>query len=269
VTNELPLIGLIPAAGLAARLAPLPCSKELLPIGFTTTPDGPRPRPVCLYLLERLRRAGIERALIVLRQGKWDIPAYLGHGAQFGLSLGYLIMGLPHGSPYTLDQAYPFVRGCTVALGLPDIIFEPTDAYAHLLAHIRATGADLVLGLFPNDQPHTADMVELDEAGHVKQIVIKPPRSDLRYSWMICVWSPRFTEFLHTYLVEVERSRADPDPARRPQGEIFLGHVFQAAMRAGLLVSAVPFPEGTALDVGTPEHLRQAVWRYAGPAEGV
>lgn len=269
MTAELPVIGLIPAAGVSARLAPLPCSKELLPVGFMPSPSGPKPKPVCLYLLERMRLAGIARAFLVLRPGKWDIPAYLGHGAQLDMSLGYLIMNLPHGSPYTLDQAYPFAQGCLVALGFPDIIFEPKDAYAQLIARQRATGAAVVLGLFPTDQPHTTDMVALDETGRVVRIDVKPLTSDLAYTWMLCVWAPEFTEFLHGYLAEVEAQRAAPDPDQRPRREVFVGDAIQAAIDAGMAVDAVLFPEGSALDVGTPGNLVRAVRRYAAEAEGV
>lgn len=269
MSDELPIVGIIPAGGVSARLAPLPGSKELLPIGFMETPGGPRPKPVCLYLLERMRMAGIGRVFVVLRPGKWDIPAYLGHGEQLGMSFGYLIMNLPHGSPYTLDQAYPFARGCIVALGFPDIIFEPADAYARLLERLRETGAAVVLGLFPTDQPHTADMVAADAAGRVERVVVKPPQSDLAYTWMLAVWAPPFTEFLHAYLAEVEARRAGPDPALRPLREVFVGDVIQAAIDGGMHVDSVAFPAGSALDVGTPDNLVRAVRRYAAGAEGV
>lgn len=269
LTEELPLVGLIPAAGVSARLAPLPSSKELLTVGFINTPTGPRPKPVCLYLLERMRLAGVDRAFLVLRPGKWDLPAYLGHGEQLGMSLAYLIMNLPHGSPYTLDQAYPFARGCNVVLGFPDIIFEPADAYLHLLARMRATGADVVLGLFHTEQPHTTDMVAVDGAGRIERIDVKPPQSDLTYTWMLCVWGPRFTEFLHAHLTAVEARRADPDPARRPRREVYVGDVIQAAIEGGMHVDSVAFPAGSALDVGTPANLVRAVRHYANQVDGL
>lgn len=50
-----PLVALIPAGGISARLAPLPSSKELLPVGCLATEAGPRPKPVCLYLKVALR----------------------------------------------------------------------------------------------------------------------------------------------------------------------------------------------------------------------
>ena len=262
-----PVIGIMPAAGVSARLSHLPCSKELLPVGFVRTPEGPRPKPVCLHLLERMRTAGIERVFIVLRPGKWDIPAYLGHGAQLGMSLAYLIMDLPHGAPYTADQAYPFARDCLVALGFPDIVFDPLNAYTALIARQRATDADVVLGLFCTDQPHTADMVDVGQDGRVRRIDVKPAHSDLSHTWMLCVWAPRFTEFLHAHLLEHEQRRAGAGTV--PPSELHLGHVIEAAIGGGLRVEGVHFNAGTALDVGTPDNLVRAVRRYsAEPDEG-
>ncbi|MGH7410208.1 MAG: dTDP-glucose pyrophosphorylase, partial [Candidatus Methylomirabilis sp.] len=62
------VIGLLPAGGEARRLAPLPCSKELYPLGFRSVDEGRslRPKVACHYLLEKMRAAGITRAYIVL-----------------------------------------------------------------------------------------------------------------------------------------------------------------------------------------------------------
>ncbi len=105
------IIGLIPAAGRGTRIGPLPCSKEVYPVGFASTDGGRRvPKAVCQYLLEKMRVAGIVKAYVVLREGKWDIPASLGDGATAGMHLAYLMVGISFGVPFTLDQAYPFVR---------------------------------------------------------------------------------------------------------------------------------------------------------------
>jgi glucose-1-phosphate thymidylyltransferase len=85
-----------------------------------------------------MRLAGVTRAYIVLREGKWDIPAYLGDGTMLNMHLAYLMMRLPFGAPYTLDQAYPFVQDALVAFGFPDIIFQPDDAFVQLLARQAA-----------------------------------------------------------------------------------------------------------------------------------
>ena len=74
------LIGLVPAAGQASRLGPLPGSKELLPIGFRAGSAGPEPRVPFQELRTALRAGGVERAFVVLRPGKWDVPAHLVNG---------------------------------------------------------------------------------------------------------------------------------------------------------------------------------------------
>ena len=91
------IVGLIPAAGQARRLAPLPCSKEVFPVGFepVDAKGVGRPKPVCIFLLEKMAAAGAWKVYIVLRDGKWDIPSYLGDGSRYGLSLAYLMMRLP------------------------------------------------------------------------------------------------------------------------------------------------------------------------------
>jgi glucose-1-phosphate thymidylyltransferase len=81
---------------------------------------------------------------------------------------------------------------------------------------------------------------------------------------MLCVWGPRFTEHLHAHLAEVERRRADPDPERRPKREVFVGDVIIAAIEAGMHVDSVAFPDGWALDVGTPASFARAS-RMFGP----
>jgi len=81
--NQQKIVGLIPAAGKAERLAPLPCSKEIYPLGL----HGPqkkkdfRIRVVSEHLLESMQLAGIAKVFIILRKGKWDILQYLGNGS--------------------------------------------------------------------------------------------------------------------------------------------------------------------------------------------
>jgi glucose-1-phosphate thymidylyltransferase len=149
-----------------------------------------------------MRIAGIRKAYFILRPGKWDIPAYFGDGSPVDMNLAYLTLGLTHGVPFTIDQAYPFVRGRTVAFGFPDILFEGDAGFVNLLARQQAGNSDITLGLFPAyDVFSRQDRVDLDSAGNVREIVIQPDPK-LRYSWAIAVWSPNFTHFLHDYVEE-------------------------------------------------------------------
>ncbi|MHC4321749.1 MAG: nucleotidyltransferase family protein, partial [Planctomycetota bacterium] len=253
------IIGLIPAGGKGSRIAPLPCSKELYPIGFRTVDNNKnlRPKVISHYLLEKMRLADITKAYIILREGKWDIPSYFGDGKLLDMNLAYLIMDLPFGVPYTLDQAYPFIQDSLIALGFPDTICQPEDAYAKLIAKLEDSGADIVLGLFPASQPHKTDMVELDHNGNVRSIYIKPDKTQLFYAWEIAIWTPVFTKFMHDYVLS--RQKLYLSGNLKDQDELYVGDVIQAAIQDNMRVDSVLFKDGNCVDIGTPEDLLKAM----------
>ncbi len=252
------IVGLIPAAGHAARLGRMPCSKEICPVGYRMGDGGKATLIVAAeYLLEKFRAAGARKAFVVLREGKWDIPAYLGDGHRHGIQLAYLMRRQPFGTPFTIDAAYPFVRGAIVVFGFPDIVFDSSDAFVRLLERQAASGADVVLGLFPARRPEKMDMVELAEGGAVRAIVIKPERTRLRYTWIISAWTPVFSAFLHEHVADC---LATGDIAAGADGrELYVGDVVQAAIDAGLKIDAVVFDNASYIDIGTPEDLLEAI----------
>jgi len=199
-----------------------------------------------------MRLAGVTRAFIVLREGKWDIPAYLGDGTLCDMDLAYLLLGLPYGVPYTVDQAYGFVKDAVIAFGFPDIVFEPEDAFVQLLSRKAISGAAVVLGIFPADVPQKVDMVQIGEEGRVRQIVIKPERTNLRYTWGIAVWSPAFTHFMHNYLLQSKDSAVI-------QPELHMGDVFQAAISKGLMIEGLKVSDKPFIDIGTGDDLLRAI----------
>lgn len=259
-------VGLIPAAGHARRIQPLPCSKELIPIGFRKVAGGAadqtlRPKVVSHYLLESMRLAGARTVYMVIHPGKWDIPAYYKSGAMVAMSMAYVVTEYPYGAPFSLKQACPFLCDRTVLFGLPDILTTPKDVHRRLLEHQTRTRADLVLGLFPAKAPAKVDMVGFDAKGKIDRIVIKPSATDLTYAWITAVWGPGFTAFLDHYLDEVE-----PDVRRQwqaeasgPASEYYLGHVIQEALRGDLAVDHLIFDHGRYTDIGTPADLVAAM----------
>jgi len=253
------VIGLIPAAGWATRMGQLPFSKELYPVALKPTGDdpAPQPRPVCEFLLESLRSAGVSRILVIVRDGKWDIPRHLEDGSKFGLSIGHLIKEGKRGAPYTIDCAYPYVCDAVVAMGFPDMAFECPDGFRACLDRLGAGDVDVVLGLFPADHPELVDMVAPDRNGLVTDIAIKPAETDLTLCWGIAVWRPSFSDFLH-------RWAAGDEPASARLGEPYLGDALRAAMAAGLRVAAVQVSATPFVDVGTPAGLEKVL--HAGPA---
>ena len=257
------IVGLIPAAGRGKRIAPLPCSKELYPIGFRPDEHGDlRPEVASAHLLDKFRHAGIDRTFIILRDGKWDIPAYYGDGRALGLNLAYVVIDGSIGPPDTLDRAYPFIANQTIVFGFPDILFGPDDVFVRLLEELRRTGSDIVLGCFPGDDVRQLDMLDIDERGRIRSIDLKPQSSSLRFTWVCAVWLPAFTRFMHDH-VERERARHAQNALAfqgiDPQGDLPVGAVIRAAIEQGLSVHGLTFPDQRFIDIGTPENLIRAL----------
>jgi glucose-1-phosphate thymidylyltransferase len=267
--TQLPLLGLIPAGGFGRRLAPLPCSKEILPLGFYNSSEKgeARPKVACHYLLDSMCEAGVQKAFVVLGPGKWDIPAYFGNGKAVGIHLAYLIRDLPFGVPFTLDCAFPFIDNCNIAYGFPDILIRPKSAFRKIADKQRVTKADLVLGLFPTEHLHKWDLVELGKSGMVQRIAPRPHKGTAGYTWCIAVWAPSFSQFLHRFIGDELETRQDVE-AFKCKDEIDLGTVFQAAIDRGLSVEHVQFKEGFCLDIGTPEDLKRALHLHFGMSKG-
>jgi glucose-1-phosphate thymidylyltransferase len=256
------VVAVLPAAGRSRRLGPLPCSKELIPVGFGSIGELPevRPKVASHYLLECLRRAVIQKAYIVIRQGKWDIPAYWGDGKLLEMDLAYLVIVGSNGPPDTIDRAYPFVKDKIVAFGFPDILFRPKDVFIKLLARLNRSHADVVLGLFPAHDTRAMDMVDLDKNNQVRGIQLKPRTTRLKYAWLTAVWSPAFSEFLHDFLRTMgAREKILGNRRIDPQGDIPVGAVLRAAIRAKLKVEGVVFQTGRYIDIGTPKALALAL----------
>ena len=253
----------MPAGGLATRVSPLPCSKEIYPVGFhiADNKDSLRPKVVCHYMLEKMRSAHVNKVFIILRKGKWDIPEYLGSGGFLDMHLSYLLLDLPYGVPYTLDQAYPFVKNSTIAFGFPDIIFHPGDAFVQLTTKLVESNAEIVLGLFPASRPEYVDMVELGDDGSVHGIHIKPPHTHLRYTWIIAVWTPVFTRFMHKYVMAHAKDvlLKETENKNINQHELYVGNVIQVAIKSAIQVETVIFEDGEYIDVGTSDGLIKSV----------
>lgn len=265
-SSERQVVGLVPAAGSGKRIAPLPCSKELFPIGFLRSEGNSeaRAKVVSHYLLDKFKNAGITTAYIVLREGKWDIPAYFGDGAMLDMHLAYVVISDSCGPPDTLDRAYPFVQNKFIAFGFPDILFTPDDVFGQLLQRQLSTNADVMLGLYPAHDHRLMDMIRVDAGGRVTELVLKPAQTDLHYAWVCAVWAPTFTQFLHDFVLSDEARQYQREGGHRidPQGDLPVGAVIQAAIRQGIRVDGVTFPAGTYIDIGTPGDLAKALRMY-------
>ncbi|SHE35805.1 glucose-1-phosphate thymidylyltransferase [Fodinibius roseus] len=248
------IVGVIPAAGYARRISPLPCSKEIYPI---VQPDGSC-RAAASYLMENLRKASVERAFMILREGKWDIPSYFSEEPKTGLDLAYVVTEATGGVPQTINKAYPFIKEDKVLFGFPDIILRPSSAYVSLLGKQAETGADLVLGIFKARDPRKMDMVDFNDKGAIEDIVIKPEKTSLMYTWIIAAWTPVFTGFLRDFIIKSSSEGFSGDETSENKGELYIGDVFREAIQSGIKASSVRFEGGAYLDIGTPSELKKA-----------
>jgi glucose-1-phosphate thymidylyltransferase len=229
----------VPAAGHAQRWrGQIGYSKELYPVQWPARPNSKI--PVIGFLLDAFRVAGLDRALVVTRPSKIDIPTTLLDGKDFGCLLAYVIIDSTESVAHSLAAAMPFLEGSDVFLGYPDIVFEPHDAVRTMVDAWVGRDCDVLVGLFETDDPASTDTVEMDSRGRLSRVLVKEV-SSLRYSWGMAVWRPRFSTFLRESLSTVDAN------------ELHVGHVLQRAIDSDLVVEGVPIPGGRYLDIGSPE----------------
>lgn len=250
-------MGLLPAAGQGSRLGPIPCSKEIMPLGFQmqATPSGPRWQPVTALEthLHALQLAGATRAALIIRDIKYDIVRYIGDGATYGLAISYLYQHQPRGMPFALDLAAPWIGTAHTLFSMPDTLLTPPDTSARVAATHRDQQPDVTLGLFPTTTPHKFGMVAFDAAGQICGFVDKPTQTNLHLMWGLAAWSPRFTHFLAAYLQDLL-------PSDR---ECVLSDVFAAALAADLSFTGVVLEQARYRDIGTPEDFQLVVYELA------
>ncbi len=239
--------GLVPAAGRGARFGSSGYYKELFPLLLAR--DGVvTPRPICDFALSSIAKAGAERCVVVVSPQKAEVLRVVGAGPSPSMAVSYAIQAEPQGLPHAVRCARPWLGDGGVVFAMPDVIILPTDALARVEQERARSGADLVLGVFPVDEPERLGPVDVAADGDVRAIFDKPATTPHRNSWGVASWSAAFTDFCCRWDEEADPSR-----------ERVLGHVFEAARSSGLRVRAVFFNDGRMLDIGTPAGLAAAL----------
>lgn len=218
------LVGVIPAAGRATRLGLASGSKEMVAVAG---------RPVMDVVLARMRRARADEVRVVTRPDKHDVIA---HAEAEGLRV---VLASPPSAAASMARGLAGLEpGDVVLLGFPDSLWTPADGFLRLVAALRERPrADVALGLFRTAGAARSDVVVVDAAGRVRDIVTKSasPPSDLIYG---CVAARR------SALARLERAEE-------------LSAALLPLCRRGRVL-AVPLL-GFWLDIGTPESLAEAL----------
>lgn len=162
------IVGVIPAAGYAARLQPLGCSKEVLEV---------RGKPMIEHLVERMRLAGAGELRVVTRPEKHDVVA---EAERLGAAVVL-------GHPATINES--FMAGSAgvapddiVLLGFPDSLWEPADGFRRLVEAVHAR-REVALGLFDAPGIEGSDYLVLDDSGAITDIDIKPAKPRSTWIW--------------------------------------------------------------------------------------
>lgn len=243
-------VAVLPAAGSGTRLGlGRAGAKEMVPVG----PRGSRRRPVIEWALRRAHAAGVRDAVVVTTEEKEGLRSTLESLAADAETPRVDLLSTPPtpSSVHTVAAALERNLDADWLLVYPDILTAPASAPTRLVEHARRSPADVCLALFPSDRPDKVDMVEIDDRGRLRNLLIKRPATDLRFTWAYACWRPTFSAFV---LQALSRPR-DLDLQRR---ELFFGDVLLDALEEGLSIDTVAFEDGLALDIGTPADLRRA-----------
>ena len=217
--------------------------------GFGISPD------MIKYVAGEIRSVvemGVQVGIIV-GNTKWDIVRYLGNGERMHLPIAYFFQEQLHGMPFALNIAYPWVKNATILFSMPDTLITPLNTMAKLVAHHETKEADVTLGLFETQMPQKFGMVELSDEGRITGFIDKPEHTELELMWGCAVWSPKFTQFMHQYLIEISA----------PSSEIVLSDLFLAGLAEGLIFEPFQIANGHYHDIGTPESFQPAVYDLA------
>lgn len=223
---------MVMAAGRGERMRPLTdhTPKPLLPV---------RGKPLIVWHLEALARAGFDAVVINTAWLEERIVDALGDGSRWGLSIAYSMEGRDHGGALEtaggvakalplLDESFWLISGDIYA---PGFEFTP-DA----LAHFATSGDPARLWLAPNPPFHPGGDFGIDARGCALAEGSGPDGRRWTYS--------NFGLFRSSFFAGITPGTRAP-----------LGPMLFAAMRQGC-IPAIPYP-GEWHNVGTPEQLAQ------------
>ena len=225
--------GIILSGGSGTRLSPLTkvTSKQLLPV---------YDKPMIMYPLGTLLRAGIEEILIIVAPDHaGDYLKLLGSGKEFGARFAYEVQDKPEG----LAQAYligeRFIDGDSVCMILGDNIFE--DDFSTIIRSFQK-GGHIFAKQVPD--PERFGVVQFDGSKKAITIVEKPQE--------------RISDYAITglYLFDERVVEVAKQVQPSPRGELEITDVQNWYLQRGELT--VDIVHGEWIDAGTFDSLYRA-----------
>jgi glucose-1-phosphate thymidylyltransferase len=179
--------GLLLSGGSGTRLRPLTHSgpKQLIPVAN---------KPVLIYALEDLKKAGITDIAVILGlNGREQVIERIGDGARYDVNVSYIDQGAPLGIAHAVACAEDFMGRDPFVVYLGDNILR--HGIAPLITEFNEGGCDAVIALQRVSDPQRYGVAELDDTGsRLVQLVEKPkePKSDLALVGVYLLTAPIF-----------------------------------------------------------------------------
>jgi mannose-1-phosphate guanylyltransferase len=157
---------IILVGGKGTRLRPLTLSapKPMLPTAGV---------PFLTHLLSRIKAAGIDHVILGTSYRPEVFSDYFGDGADLGLEIEYVVETEPLGTGGGIGNVRHLLRGDTALIFNGDVL-SGCDLRG-LLAHHRASGAEVTLHLTRVEDPRAFGCVPTDADGRVTAFLEKDP----------------------------------------------------------------------------------------------
>lgn len=231
--------GIVLAGGTGSRLYPITSSlsKQLVPV---------YDKPMIYYPLSVLMLAGIRDVCVITTpESQEHFISLLGDGAQWGMSLTYIVQASPDGLAQAYILAEEFLDDAPSAMVLGDNIFYGSGFTDLLSAADKKEKGGTIFGYEVSD-PREYGVVSFDDDGSVSSIEEKPlnPKSN----------------FAVTGLYFLDNDAPERAKAVRPskRGELEITSLLESYLSEGLLRVEVMSRGYAWLDTGTYSNLLDA-----------
>jgi mannose-1-phosphate guanylyltransferase len=197
-------------------------------------------RPFIVYMLEWLRRHGVDDVILSCGFLATSVRNVLGDGSQYGLRIRFVEEPDPRGTAGALKYAEDLLEERFLMLN-GDVLTD-IDLSAQIAQH-EATGATGTLALVPVPDPSAYGLVRLHEDGQVSEFLEKPPADQID------------TNLISAGAYVLERSILDLVPADKPVS--IEREVWPRLVGEGLYGFVA---DAYWLDIGTPERYLQGTF---------
>lgn len=173
-----------------------PChaARSLIPVGLGPVRGhrGKCPRVASQCLLDSLALAGVQNAFLVVRQGKWDIPAYWGDEAHSDSILRILRSRIRSGRRHHRSGLF-VCAGQGRRFRFSGHRVRAAHGVSRFVCKAGGWSGRSGARAVSNHGSRVMDMVDVDDKGRVRGQGLKPRRTTLRFTRLCAMWMPTFT----------------------------------------------------------------------------